>query len=311
LVSRPFVLEHDSLRVEVDAEAGAEIQFVGAPGGDNVLASYSWAAPIPVSRSASYGTSELDWLSGYRGRWQELFPNAGDSCTVDGVPLPFHGEVSASRWDVLHAGRDSLSLECAARLPLVVRRDMRLLPDAPVLVLEEVARNEGTNEARFIWGHHPAFDARPGMFIDLPAGPLHDADGTPKGSWQAGVTVPEGPHSSLMYLPDRPEGWCALRDVATGTGVALAWDLATFPHVWLWHEIGGSGFPWYGRARIVAIEPHAAWPRDGLAQASARGAALALAPGETRRAWLTLALFAASERPVALVERSGRVRFAD
>src|SRR5947207_2504917 len=93
-------LSSPSLTVVVDPARGAEIRRIAGTDRHNVLAAYDWEAPVPARRSASYGSSRLDWLSGYRGGWQELFPNAGPECEVDGVPLPFHGEASASRWDV-------------------------------------------------------------------------------------------------------------------------------------------------------------------------------------------------------------------
>ena len=115
-------LRNAHLEVEVDVELGAEIRVVRRPGGPNVLATYDWVAPVSVRRSTSYGEQELDWLSDYRGAWQELFPNAGPPCTVDGVPLPFHGEASRSAWTIVGEGPGELVLMTPARLPLVLER---------------------------------------------------------------------------------------------------------------------------------------------------------------------------------------------
>ena len=72
-----------------------------------------------------------------------------------------------------------------------------------------------------------------------------DADLAPE-PWAYGPTSPwERWHRALdrvpatavervCYLPDRPAGWAAVRDVADGQGVGLAWDLDVFPHLWLW-----------------------------------------------------------------------------
>jgi galactose mutarotase-like enzyme len=317
-----ITLATEQLRVEVAPRRGAEIRFVGHPSGTNVLAAYDWSTPVPASRSTTYGSPDLDWLSEYRGGWQELFPNAGDSCVVEGVPLPFHGELSACEWDVVHCDAAAVTLRAGARLPLVVERRMQVLSGASTLLIEEAVTNEGSAVARFVWGHHPAFDAVPGMLIDLPPGPVHQADDLPEpvaalpaprhtwpllGDREVDLSTVPPERQSLSYLPDRPEGWAALRDPRTRRGIAMAWDRATFPHLWLWHEIGGQGLPWYGRARIVALEPQTAWPRDGLAAAIARGQSLSLAPGERRETWLTLSLFEASARHVIAVERDGRV----
>jgi hypothetical protein len=178
-----------------------------------------------------------------------------------------------------------------------------------------------------IWGHHPAFAAPPGTLLDIPAAtvrcdagfdtPLVDVAPGGSGGWprvpgKGGgevdlSLVPAGPVERLAFLPDILEGWAALRR-PDGLGAALAWDRGTFGHCWLWQEYGGHGFPWYGRAAITAIEPHVAWPGDGLAAASADGRALVLEPRGSRETWITLALFdAAQDRPVTGVARSGDV----
>jgi hypothetical protein len=141
-----------------------------------VLAAYDWQAPLPARSSRSYGDQTLDWLSEYRGGWQELFPNAGNACEVMGVPLPFHGEVSRAewQWEWISPGTH-LRLHCPARLPLVLQRDMRLGENRPVLYLEERVGNEGPFEVPYIWGHHPAYGpplAEAGARIDMPAGQL-------------------------------------------------------------------------------------------------------------------------------------------
>ena len=245
-----LTLATSALTVELDPGYGAEIRRIAAPGGRNVLAAYDWDAPVPARRSASYGSSMLDWLSAYRGGWQELFPNAGPECVVDGVPLPFHGEASVSAWDVVARTPASATLRVGARLPLTLERTMQV--HGAVLRLSERAVNVGAAPVRFAWGHHPAFAARAGMRVDLPAG--------------GGETLDGEPAELLRCLADQPEGWAALRDPADGTGVALAWDLATFPHVWLWTEIGGPGFPFYGRAqhrRRAAVDAGARGLRGG------------------------------------------------
>jgi hypothetical protein len=327
-------LANAHLEVELDPEHGAEILSVRRPGGPNVLATYDWATPLWASRSRTYGDDELDWLSEYRGGWQELFPNAGSPCTVLDVPLPFHGEASRATWEVTESEAASAVLRTPARLPLILERRMRLAPDRPALLVEESVRSDAPVTVPFLWGHHPAFPAPEGARIDLPDGlrVAVDATWTPdlsdlqpgtEGVWPAvwgrgageavGLdVVGAGPLQRLVYLSGLPDpAWAAIRGVSPGLGVAMAWDGAAYPCAWQWWEIGGPGHPWHGRARLVAIEPNTAWPADGLAAADARGDAHRLAPGEERRAWLTLSLFDADERPVRGVDRDGRVDRGD
>lgn len=319
-----LTLSTEHLVVEVDAARGAQVLRFGPPDGPNLLFRGDWAAPVPATDSVGYGRDELDWLSHYRGGWQELFPNAGAAGTSLGVATPFHGEVSYSRWRVEAADADSVTLTVAARTPLRLTRNMRLDPFRAVLYVEETVRNESELEVPFVWGHHPAFDAPPGAAVDLPDQAravvpdgydvAHANLTAGDGAWPSAVlrdgrpvdltTVPEGPCERVVYVPDVPEGWAALRR-PDGLAVALAWDTEVFPHMWLWHETGGLDFPWYGRSRILALEPQMAWPNDGLDGAAARDQARLLRGGESLSTWLTLAVVDANA-PIVGVSRAGK-----
>ena len=308
-------LRSASLRVVIDTERGGEIVHVGRPDGPNTLFYEPWTTPLRASASMSYGNGTLDWLSHYRGGWQVMFPNVGDECTVDGIPHPVHGEVSSAPTEVIRATVDELVLRSPTRLPVQLERTIRISADRPVLWIDERIDNDSDLPFAYAWGHHPAFAARTGMDIDLPAGPVRfealGATGTwpavarPDGRMEALDRVPAPPVSRVGVLPDRPAGWAALREPGTGHGVALAWDLAAFPHLALWQQIGGPEFPWYGRARIVALEPVSIWPGDGLARAIERGQARTLAPGGSAAAWITLSLFPATNAMVSGVDRAG------
>ncbi|MPZ95866.1 MAG: DUF4432 family protein [Propionibacteriales bacterium] len=320
-------LLNEHLRVDVRPERGAEIAVLGAPNGRNLLASFGGASPLPASRSVSYGSTELDWLSHYRGGWQELFPNAGAECVVNGVPLPFHGEASTADWEVYASSPTSLTVSTPGRLPLVLRREMALDPAGPTLRIRESVTNESNAPMPFLWGHHPAYTAVPGARIDLPAATAtaaeqfdtdhNDLRPGASGPWpelpnKAGDAtaldvVPTGPRERVVFLSSLTDTWYALRDVEGGVGLAMAWDRAAFPCLWYWTEIGGPSFPWYGRSRIVALEPATAWPSDGLAAAVERGTAHLVDPGATMSAWLTVSLFDADERPVLGVDPDGAV----
>ena len=324
-------LDNGLISVEVAPERGAEVRYLGPPGGANLLYHADAEVPLRASRSTGYGSDELDWLSEYRGGWQELFPNAGAACVVDGVPLAFHGEASAAWWQVVESGPRHAVLRTATRLPLMLERRMRLAADRPVLLVEETARNICDRPVDFVWGHHPAFDARPGARLDLAGGvarvpsdydpPGNDLRPGGSGRWpfvpgkRDGDTDlrlgPDGRCERVVYLTDVPAGWAALRHPADGIGVGLAWDLDTFPHLWLWTEVGGPGFPWYGRSRILAVEPATAWPNDGLAAARDRGQAHRLEPHAQRATWLTVSLFPADARPVLDIARDGSARHGD
>lgn len=319
-----LTLRNSHLRVEIDPAQGAEIRAVRTPDGRNALAWFDWESPTPVGRGASYGDPELDWLSGYRGGWQETVPNAGLACVVAGVPMGFHGDATRTRWTVVDAGEDWCHLRSSSRLPLVIDRHLRLAVDRPAVSLEGSVTNVGRTYVEFVWGQHPAFPSVAGGQIDLPAGCLveHDrgrggdlvqepsawplARGVDGTEVDLSVQPADGTHR-LLYLTGHSQGWAALRQPEPYVGVAMAWDVAVHPFIWLWTMRNIADFPWYGRASVLAIEAQASWPYDGLANAAARGQAIGLPVGETVSSWYTMALLPTGSPPVVGVSRDGVV----
>ncbi|PZF79430.1 DUF4432 domain-containing protein, partial [Jiangella anatolica] len=53
------------------------------------------------------------------------------------------------------------------------------------------------------------------------------------------------------------------------------------------------GFPWYGNAYVVALEPATSWPDAGVSGVrSTTGTQITIGPGEERTATVTLTLSA-------------------
>ena len=323
-----ITLSNDHVEVVLDPDRGGEIQSFVPSGGVNALAYHDWEGPLSAERGPSYGSTELDWLSRYNAGWQSLFPNAGAECMVDGVPVAFHGEASFARMRVDEVEPTSCQLTTWARLPLRMTRTVAISAARPALLVRETVENIGAGPVAFIWGHHPTFPAYSGAVIDTPGtrvvveaqtpGNLKPGAGTwPRleaaegGTANASVITSES-MVRLLYLTDLGEGWVALRNEAAvesgSPGIAMAWDLEAYPHMWMWLQNGDSGFPWYGRARMIGLEPQRSWPFDGLAGAIERGQAVILEPGTTTSSWITLAALPAnSSRPVTGVSREGVV----
>jgi len=323
-----ITLKNESMTVCVDEEYGATITAVIDEHGVNALACYDWRSPIPARHSVSYGNDDLDFHSGYRGGWQETFPNAGLPSVVDGVPHPFHGEAAVSSWKVEHFSELECELTVAARSPLLLRRAMFLDPVLPVLRIEGEVRNEGHVEVDFVWGHHPAFPAVAGTVVDYPEGALCvPDDGRPGGllnaefSWPRAVStegapvdvsvVPDSFVHRLLYVHGLRESWAAVRQPEGLPSVALAWDLKAFPVSWLWVMRDDPGFPFYGRARMLALEAQTSWPYDGLTGARERNMAHTLAPGESMTSWYTMVLLSGGSGAVKHVDRSGHVELVE
>lgn len=301
-------IKNNQISIEIDELMGGQIQSIIYKNKE-FLSNFDWKSPLGHRKSETYGSGVLDWLSEYRGGWQSLFPNAGNENTVMGVPLPFHGEFSRSHVEIVKKGKSEIVVRSGVRLPLVLTRSYKLLSDKPTLKVQQTVTNESDLDIPFIWGEHPAFCLPSGSRINLPKGgevhvdsnemgDLQDVLPGGIGSWplaptKSGVTVdlsvvPRVKVERLCYLPDLPQGWVAMESGETIFG--LSWDLKAFPHLWFWQEIGGTGFPWFGRTNITAIEPASTWPSFGLAEAIKKGQAITLKPKESASSWVTFSV---------------------
>lgn len=307
-----ITLHNDRLTVRIDERRGAEIAQIAA-GPIELLAYYDWDSPVAVSKSTSYGKHRHDWLSEYRGGWQFLVPNAGSECEVDGVNLPFHGEWSRTHVDVVSQSDSMVRVRAGTRLPITITREISLRREPDRLEVTTEVHNSSIESTSFIWGEHPAFQALAGDIIDLPTANVVDASGISLGRWplndssRLDVINDKPPHESVHFITDIEHGWAALR--RPEISVAMAWDARDFPHVWLWREQGSKGFPFYGRASLVAIEPACSWPGLGLAEARLRGQAIELAAGETRSTRMSLTPFESNGARVTQVTVDGRITF--
>jgi hypothetical protein len=88
------------------------------------------------------------------------------------------------------------------------------------------------------------------------------------------------------WLHDFSEHWASVTSLDLGLTVRVAWDGRHLPYAWLWQELNATeNFPWFQRARAVAIEP-ASTQTSG----SARRSALRLGPGESVDIWLSVGI---------------------
>jgi galactose mutarotase-like enzyme len=298
------------LKVKVDESKGAEIVWLGTPGGPNRLAWIDSDWPLRASAGASYYSSDLDWLSEHRGGWQEMFPNAGAGCTVGGITHPVHGEASLAPWDVVETnGENRVVLRCHTHTPLVLTRTMSMDPDRPRLVLQEEIHNPSDLDFPYLWGHHPTFAAPPGTRLalesarfEVPGLGVVEEDLSAGGSgiwpWAVGKdgepvdlgVMPSESVERLAYLTHIPESACHIFRPDTRDRLTFEWSPDAFPFAWLWINRQASRFPWFGRLSSMAVEPVNAYPADGLAAAVERGQAPILSGGESRQAWLSVSI---------------------
>lgn len=308
-------LESEALAVTVTPGKGSDITSIRhRPTGQETLWHTPWGGRPSGYALPGSGTAEA-WMQAFPGGWQIMVPNASAECVHNDVRHSFHGEASLAPWDWAEDG-DALTLRLAFfTLPLTMTR--RLSLDGDLLVIEEALTNDSALPLELIWGHHPGFG---GALLDGPARltsgarritvddqpdargnallPGHESD-WPLSLGHDGAEVDlraplEGQHG-MAYLHDfaAEVGWAALTRTDGAIGVVLSWDKTLFPTAWLWQEMGGSqGGPWFGRGRVVGVEPCTTWPGRGLAAAVANDRPLLrLAPGERRETTLRLHVF--------------------
>jgi hypothetical protein len=309
------VLENELLRVTVLLTGGHVVEFNHKPRDRD----HVWLAPDAV-RPPAAGSAAADdvaaFLDSYPGGWQEVLPNGGAPARHRGAALAQHAELTGLRWDteLLVDEPDEVAVRlsvAARRTPLHLSKVLRLRSGDPTLWVDEELTNVAPVPVEAMWGQHLAYGApflQPGHRITLPDGiqvhPHPEPINPPVRSVRAGgpypwplVPSPDGGERDLSVVPSPGEpseivyltgfgdtGWYELRDPADGSGLRVSWDATVLPYLWLWHELGATtGYPWWGRAYGVGLEPFSSHPTEGLARAVENGTALTLAPHATLR----------------------------
>lgn len=308
------VLENDRIRVTMLPGLGGDIYSVeDVRTGVDVLWETPWG--LQPHGPTNAGDSIAAWVNRYAGGWQVLLPSGGGPSEHGGITHPYHGEACMRGWswrEARTAGGDA----CVAlnvRLidtPLRIEREVRLSTDGAGLVVDERITNEGASPVDYMWCHHPSFGApliEPGVRIttsatSLVADPAIDAEWNPLvlGSshrWPV-VTDREGSDLDLSVLPSLEQrrslvgylsgftsGQATIENPRLGLACTLSWPLEVFPYAWVWQELRGeAGWPWYGRAYVIAIEPCTSYPGAGLGGVIATTKThRTLAPGESAR----------------------------
>ncbi len=313
---RAAVIENDLIRVLVLLDRGAEIiEFRYKPLDLDPLLRLPVELHDPSRGLSSIAGGAGTFLDYYVGGWQEIVPNGGPTAAYKGAEYGQHGEVSLVPWtsEVLEDTPERVRLRCtvrALRTPLRLERTMTIERGRATLTLDEQLTNEAGEQLDVMWGHHVAFglpfleegatittSARRllvheemsgftprrlalGRETDWPHAPGADG-GMVDMSVVPARTTASGREMCYLTEFDGP-AWYAIGSPALGAGFAMRWDGALFRYLWLWQELGrAGGFPWWGRAHAVALEPWTSYPTLGLAEAVRRGTQLTLQPGQT------------------------------
>lgn len=284
---RLVVLENELLRIGVLPSKGADIIELRYKPLDLDLL---WHAPQPIlpagEGSATSARAQGAFLDHFSGGWQEILPNAGPATLYKGADLGQHGEAALLPWDarLLDDLPDRVSVEFSVdmlRTPFRLVRVMSLESGSPRLTLTETVTNQGEETLHYAWGHHPALGApflEAGCQIQLPPCDVTQPQYAQKlarrflvceSARYPYLTTVEGNQGRVDEVQSKQsrtedvllfsgyrEGLCAVRNPRSGLSFTLMWDPAIFPYLWCWQVYGGSwGYPYYGRAYTLAIEP--------------------------------------------------------
>lgn len=284
-----LTLRSEQLSVDADPDRGGDITRIRwLATGTELLARWPPHEPPAVARGVG-GDSRTNWLAGYRGGWQLLTPNGGESSLENDATWAYHGEASRRAWYLEEAGTAAATWSVDLRTaPLRIVRTVTL--HGPSVRVVERVTNWAAVPTEVMYIHHPAFGAPlvgPDSRVHTTARSVALDDQAGSGSpefapWPhpasgmettdlSTVVAPNAGRSLLAYLADFDEPLVALTNARAGVGVALRWS-RNLPYAWLWHEAGGDrGFPWFGAAYILAIEPASTLPAHGMAAARAAG----------------------------------------
>ncbi|RUR03508.1 hypothetical protein [Labedella endophytica] len=265
------VLRHRGARAVVRLRGAHISSFVVVldEGPREALMVAPWA---PADGQALLPGSSTEWHRTYSGGWHPLIPRPLGPAEVDGIDQPYHGEAAWIDWRLSARSRRRCELTVALRtVPLRITRRVELTAGCrgARLALRTVVSNYGVDPALFGWGEHPTLSA--GLF---------DGGVVTVGSESRAVTDAGGKDFFVAETGVRDA-----RVTGSRTSAHLTWRGASSSHVYVWQERGATrGFPWYGRADALAIEPASQAPD---LERTALGP-LRLGPGESMEATMSL-----------------------
>lgn len=286
-------IANELVTATVDPGQGSDVtSLVHRPSGVDVLFRSPWrdrADAIRGGHPAFSFDATNGWLERYRGGWQVLCPNAGDPRNVHGALVGFHGEASSIPWCLDYNKSDRLALHVELfSIPVRIDREISL-QGAQLSIIDSLTNLSGV-ELEFDYSHHPAFG---GAFLEgecliesgatrFTSDPERSGAARP-GSvhlWPEGITTageardlreiagPDEPMEVFGWLDGFSAPWATITNVDLNLTARLEWDGSHLPYAWLWQELNYTEqFPWFQRARAVAIEPSST-PTSGTGRRS-------------------------------------------
>ncbi len=290
---KSLIIENELIRLTILYEKGTDIIELSYKPID---IDFMWRSPLEVSGNFKNRLTK-EHLSGaffdfYEGGWQELLPNINEPTNYKNSGLGLHGEVCFLPWDyrIIKDSIEELIVEFFVRMkraPFTVFKEIKINSYSPVIKFKEKIVNEGNEDFKFMWGHHPAIGIpflSEDCVIDLPEnviGHTYDKDFSGNSilpldtefKWPnlklkngkvidiSKVLPPDTKTAFCLYLKNFKDGWYGITNLDLGLGFGMRWDIKIFKYVWIWAVYRGYfGFPFYGRTNNIALELWSAVP---------------------------------------------------
>jgi galactose mutarotase-like enzyme len=288
------VLESPFLRTQILVDRGGALFELVDKRRDYELL-WRWERGLrPVHYHPSIDLPQGNYQDHFFGGWDFMFPAVDRSQPAEPLPTGYHGETFLLPWEwsVEVDEPESVALLLRTRCvrsPFIVTRRLAVTAEKAELLIETRARNVGLAPARLSCGEHIAFriddylasgatlelEGSTGLeTMDEPASPSSRLATAGRGDW------PQFPSKDGETLDLRTidHGWEGCSDVLGATwgpsatlrltpdtprlpALTLAWESRQLPASIFWFAFGGDRqAPWYGAARLLAIEPMSMLP---------------------------------------------------
>ena len=292
---KALIIENEKLRLLVLVDKGTDIvEFLYKPKDIDFM----WRAPLwlnglnrnPLTKLIEKG----NFLDFYEGGWQEILPNINLPTNYKNTSLGFQGELMFLPWnyEIVYDSVYKIKIKFFVRMsrtPFFVVKYMTLRSYSSFVEFEEIIKNEGDEEFKFMWGQHPAI-GKPFLdencVIDLPKDvigytsdvAMSENNILPLGkefNWPiirdvknseldlSKVMSPNIKTAFCIYLQNLRSGWFGITNLKKKVGFGMRWDVEIFKNLWIWFVYRGYyGFPFFGKTYNIAIEPWSAVPGD-------------------------------------------------
>ncbi|MDA4130825.1 MAG: DUF4432 family protein [Thaumarchaeota archaeon] len=318
---RTLILENDAIKLGILLDKGSDIfQLIYKPQDLDLM----WHSPKgyknPRDRIQTISEQKDAFTDNYGGGWNDVFPNYGFASSNRGTKFGLHGESALLPWscsgvDVMELGVESkLHLDCI-RYPIRAEKTIRMKSEGSGFSINEDLINIGEQEIELSWAQHIAFGepfVDQNLTIDIPAirATTHDYEMAHErlkrnvefewpnapGSDGNMVDLSKIPSKDLRVQEDFPITKLAspqytLYNKRLNVGLRVSWNSEAFPFLWYWLNWGILNYPWFGRARTLALEPTTTTSTNGLQDSINNGTAVVLKPLEKIHGEINVEIF--------------------